>query len=184
MVRHMHIYNYKQNSQSPHHILDPDYTYHTSYEAEILYHFFKNLIIPQNINTMASIYIEYQVLPFLFVKYPFIYQKISPYILKEIMQYLDFGNANLYTNQTNMFFIIMFDVTSEQINTAFLNLKKHLIQKNFLYKNHNCQFDIKCGVYFSHTYIHPFEFYKCAQEQFNNTLKHEEIMISIKELSL
>ncbi len=65
MVRHMHIYNYKQNSQSPHHILDPDYTYHTSYEAEILYHFFKNLIIPQNINTMASIYIEYQVLPFL-----------------------------------------------------------------------------------------------------------------------
>ncbi len=75
----MHIYNYKQNSQSPHHILDPDYTYHTSYEAEILYHFFKNLIIPQNINTMASIYIEYQVLPFLFEKYPFIYQNFAIY---------------------------------------------------------------------------------------------------------
>ena len=48
--------------------------------------------------------------------------------------------------------------------------------KNILIEKTNT---IRSGLYFSHPYIDPYEFYNCAKEQFDNTINNNTIL-SIK----
>ncbi|MEG0368100.1 MAG: hypothetical protein RR585_14755 [Coprobacillus sp.] len=94
----------------------------------------------------------------------------------------DFGNANLFNDFSNTFFLTMFDVSEEQIQFAFLQLYQTITAKKLSYHHKDYTFDIHCGVYTSHAYISPHDFFMLSQEQFQNTMQHQSL-ISIKALT-
>lgn len=170
------MYKYNKTNSYSSHILDPDYSYHTSIQEEELYSFHKNLNIPQNVHNITGVYIQYNIIPFRYEQYPIAYIKSNQAIEKLIEQYLDFGHANLFSNQTNTFYLIMFDVNPNQLNQALLAMKLLITSKSIVYKNKECQFDIQYGIYNSHIFIHPYKLFYACKEQFENTLKHKTII--------
>lgn len=179
----MFIYNIKQNSNAPcYHILDPDYIYNTSLEQDLLYPYFKNLIMPQSVQTLLGIYMEYQIEDYSFQQYPQLYQKFTTAISEKIKQYLDFGCANLFINDTNSFFLTMFNVEANKAENAILSFIEDINKRHVEIKNKQHYFQIKSGLYFSHPYIDPYIFYNSSKQQFHNTICNNAF-ISIKPYS-
>ncbi|MCI9094495.1 MAG: hypothetical protein HFF36_12090 [Coprobacillus sp.] len=176
----MFIYNINQNSDAPHyHILDPDYIYNTYLEKNLLYPYFKNLVKPQNVYVILGIYMEYQIEDYSYQQFPQLYQKFAPSLENKIKKYLDFGCANLFNSNANYFFLTMFNVKETEVEKALLSFSKDINEKYFDRKNKYHYFRIRSGLYFSHPYIDPYEFYNCAKEQFDNTINNNTIL-SIK----
>ena len=180
MVMKMFIYNINQNSNAPHyHILDPDYIYNTHLEKNLLYSYFKSLIIPQKVDVILGIYMEYQIDDYPYQQYPQLYQKFAHSIEMKIKHYLDFGCANLFNSNANYFFLTMFNVEEVKIQNALLSFIEDINQKYFSRKNKHHYFHMRSGLYFSHPYINPYQFYNCAKEQFYNST-NTNALLSIK----
>lgn len=176
----MYIYNPNENITDNQLILNPDLPFHTSFQDENLNDFFRILTIPKNVKHLASIYIEYEFLPFLYEKYPDVYYKTSKNVQETVSEYFDFENAHIYHNHNNTFYIILFNVTMEQIVDTFTQLYQNLKKRKTLYHKHTSQFCIYCGVYLSSNLrIDPVAFYKSARVQFLNTQMHPHSFISI-----
>ena len=175
----MQIYNNK-NLTSSHHILDPDYKYNTTEDMRGLYSFFKDLSLPNDTTILISLYLSIQIVPFPYEQYPYIYQKFLPRIQETIRENLDFDNSMLYHLHHNNYYAVIVDRCENDITQDLFNLHQILSHKTFEYLNHQCHIQLKCGIYFSHIYIDPFEFYQCAKEQHNNTLQDPKTILSIK----
>lgn len=180
----MYIYNPNEETSFSQHILDPDQTYHTSHHQEKLYSFFKTLDKPKHIKQIIGIYMEFYVEPYLFEKNPYFYYKLSPKILEQIIHCLDIGHANLYIQDSQKFFLVMFDIHEEDLTKILIQFHHYLIEHSFIYHQHQCTIQMKCGVYFSHIGIHPYHFYTATKEQFESAFYHDNVIISMKHLSL
>lgn len=174
----MYIYINNKNTLSSH-ILDPDYTYHTSIFQDDLYDFYKNIQKPENIQKITGIYMQYQIIPFPFEKEPLAYENFHPLLVKMIHHFLDFSFANLYCHHTNAFYLVMFDTDQDQLCQSLLNLSKFLKQLKHTYHHRECVFKIQYGVYIAHKYISPFHLFQASQEQYENTVIHDSL-ISVK----
>lgn len=174
----MHIYN-KHDFFTTHHILDPDFQYHTILDEKIMYSFFKDLELPQDIKTLTGIYIKYHFYPLSYHLHPQNYIKLSEGILKTIKTYFDFGEANLYHDNDDTFFIVMFNIQEQDILNAIALFEKVIATKNITLKEHKSHLSFYYGIYFSHPFIHPFDFYHCTQSQYENTLKPHKSLISL-----
>lgn len=175
MVMKMYIYDNKQNAPSSH-ILDPDYSCHTSFHEEELYHFYKNVKMPNHIQTITGVYIQYQIIPINYEKDPLAYEKFAPLLQKMIVHFLNFGHANLLCNYTNSFYLIMFDIDVDELVFALLKLSSFLKQQTDTYHQIKCHFNVQYGVYSAHKYIHPYTLYNACKEQYENTIIHQSIM--------
>lgn len=176
----MHKNNNKHNIEILHHILDPDSQYHTMNDTKQLHAFFKNTIIPDNTRIIACIYFKYQISSFPYEQYPFLYPKLSAPIQKRLEKHLQFDKHNFYYDQHNLFFIVMVDIDEDTLLHQLYNIQHSLSKKTFVLRQDVCHIQIKCGIYFSHIYIDPYEFYRCAKEQFYNTLHHSKVSLSFK----
>lgn len=180
----MYIYNPDKNKSFQQLILNPDVSFHTSFHDENLNVFFRNLIIPKNVKTLVSLYIEYEFLPYLYEKYPDVYLKTSSVIQESIKKQFNYENAHLYHNYDNAFYLILFDVSEEEILKSFTALYQDLKKRKTIYHHHESEFRIYCGVYFSQNLkIDPVAFYKSAKHQFLNTQLHNHSIISILNLT-
>lgn len=175
----MKIYK-NDNSTSLHHILDPDHTYHTNEDTRKLYSFFKSLSFSNDPTILISLYVSFQIIPFPYEQYPYIYQKFIPGIQNNICKYLDFENATLCHLHHNIFYAVIADCCENDITKAVYHLHQVMSQKTFHYFGKDCTIQIKCGIYFSHIYIDPYEFYRCAKEQYFNTLNDPQTILSVK----
>lgn len=176
----MYFYNVKQNSKTIyHHILDPDYFYNIPTEKELLHPYFKNLIIPNEVSLMVGIYMEYEIQNIDVKMYPQLYQKCSSYIEKRIQKHLDFGCANLFNSNSHYFFLTMFNIDQKEVIDAVVRLRKDIIQLKSP-TDKKIKFQLRCGLYFSHPFIHPYDFFDACKEQFENTILNEKSFISCK----
>ena len=181
----MFIYNIKQNPEaSLNHILDPDYSYNNHSQSQILYPYFKNLIVPNPVESLIGIYIEIQISDIQYQKNPRPYIRSSPYIEKIIKKHLDFGWANLYNQNSNHFFLTMFNIDKEHLISALTNVYGEIKDKQFIYQDNQYSYQMKCGVFFSSPEIHPYDFYDCCQHAFLDTLHHSHCFISFYTHSL
>ena len=173
----MYIYNINFHSLSPcQHILDPDYQYHSNLEKDFLYAYFKNLIKPRGIHLIAGIYIKYEIDDFIYQQYPQFYEKAAKAIEDKIKNYLDFGNANLFNCNADFFFLTMFNIKEKDITDALLLLIKDINKRHFKKYNKMHYFHMKCGIYYSHPQIPPFEFYECSKKQYENIIQKDSLI--------
>lgn len=181
----MFIYNTKENKNDIcHHILDPDYVYNTYDERDTLYPYFKNLIIPNEVHFIVGIYIKYEILNINYQTHPQVYQKFSLPIQSKIQKYLDYGCANLFSNNANHYFLTMFNVEEDDVITSLIHLIENLKTKEFTYRDYHFQLQLKCGLYFSHPYIDPYQFYHNAKEQYLNIIDKPNTFISTQSYFL
>lgn len=180
----MHIYNPYKNSSYSELILDPDQPYHTSLDQQKLYFFFKNLEKPKDIKQIAGLYIEYLIEPYIYEQFPQFYHKFSNKIEDLIAEHFDFGNANLYHDCSQKFFIVMFDVEADDILKAYLNLNCFFHEHPFEYHHNQCLIQLKCGVSFAHPSIHPYQLYISSKSQFDMIVHKKKSIISMNHLLL
>lgn len=179
----MYIYNTKDHANHKfNHILDPDYVYNTYTEKDLLYDYFKTLNKPSDVYTITGIYITYELQNFSFENNPQLYDKLSQHLEKEIVTHLDIGHANLFNNHTNHFFITMFDIDENIIVLSTLQFINNFKQKSLQLHQKKCSFIFKIGLYFSHPYINPYDFYNSCKNQYENTLTDHHSLLSIKPL--
>lgn len=175
----MYIYNANKNKPQKYAILDPDFNYHNKRNEDQLYSFFKSLKIPSEVETITGIYIQYQITPYLYETHPYIYARFYTEILEQIQQHLDFGHANLFHEESNYFFMILFDVTEEEVCQAYLKIYQKINGNQFTYQKKKCRYKIKCGAYFSHKFINPYDLLQGTFDQLRHALQKEETMISL-----
>lgn len=179
----MYIYNIKQNKNALcNHILDPDYYYTSNIEEDILKDFFKQIILPESIEYLVGIYIKYEIKDMPYEKHTIMYEKFSKPLEDKIITYLDFGNANLFNHNSNHFFLVLFDTEEAHLLSSLINFTEDIQKRNFIYREKQCQFSIKIGVYFTYPYINALQFYYKSKEQYDNVLHNENTFISIKPL--
>lgn len=178
----MHIYNPCKDPTYSKLILDPDQPYHTSLDQQKLYFFFKKLKKPKEVQFVVGLYIEYFISPYIYEQTPQFYHKFSPIIEEKIAEKLNFGNANLYHDCSQKFFIVMFDTDINDILKAYLNLNQYFHNHPFQYHNHQCLIQMKCGVYFAHPGIHPYQLYMSSKNQFDMVINKEKSLISMNQL--
>ena len=179
----MHIYD-STNNQYQFPILDPDFSYqHIDYQKN-LYPFFKQLHIPSTVRFLTGIYIEYQIIPYHIEEYPQLYFYISKHLATKMNEFFDFGDAHLYYERSNFFFLVMFNTNEELIEIAFIQFHSYLKNKTFEYLHHTCSFQIKCGAYVSTINIHPYKLFDLAKEQCQQILSKDKTHISVYNLKL
>lgn len=176
----MKVYNINSIENTNNHILDPDYQYLENDSNYNLYHFFKQLTIPQNAKYLVGIYIELAIGEIIYENNSFIYEKFAHHIQEWIEKFLNFNDAELFNMNSNVFFLTMCDVPEEELVLACLKLNHDL--NNRAFDKHKLQ--IRAGIYFSGTLISPFLFYQLSKEQFANTLNHNGSLVSVKYFSL
>lgn len=164
----------------PYPILDPDYSYHTHIPKEKLYCFFKSLSKPHHIDFMSSIFIEFEVFPYSFHKHPHFYHHISDKLIEKLHTFLDYTDFNIFCHH-NLFYLTLFNVDENQLNQSLCNFHQYLQQHSFQYHNRECHFVLKCGIYHSHNFIDPYQFYQCAYNQYLN-LHHPDSFISVQKI--
>ncbi|MEG0366702.1 MAG: hypothetical protein RR585_07690 [Coprobacillus sp.] len=160
-------------------ILDPDNQDKVYQTNNYLHSYFKQLTIPQSVIYIIGIYIEFEIDQLLYEDNQLLYQNISKKILEVIQSHLDIGNAELLNMNSNFFFITMFDVLEDTLVLACLDLYKNLTSHT-LYEH---KINIHTGIYFSNTDIQAYQFFEMSKEQFENTLTHDQSLISVKYLS-
>ncbi|WP_028042279.1 hypothetical protein [Candidatus Stoquefichus massiliensis] len=180
----MYIYNPLKDLSYSELILDPDQSYHTSLDQQKLYFFFKNLKKPKDIDHIVGLYIEYLIEPYIYEQFPQFYHKFSPKIEECIVAQLNFGNANLYHDYSQKFFIVMFNATEDDILKAYLNLNHYFNKHPFEYHHHQCLIQLKCGAYFAQPGIHPYQLYISAKDQFDMIAHKEKSIISMNYFRL
>ena len=175
----MFIYNIKQNPEaSSNHILDPDYSYNNHSQSQILYPYFKNIIIPNQVDSLIGIYMKYQITDIQYQKNPRPYILSSPYIEKIIKKHLDFGWANLYNFNSDHFFLTMFNTDKEYLLSALIKVYNEIQNKQFIHNDKQYCYQIKYGIFFSDPEIHPYQLYDNCQHAFLDTLHHPNRFIS------
>ncbi|MEG0276794.1 MAG: hypothetical protein RR630_07185 [Coprobacillus sp.] len=173
----MKIYKANTLTDKQKHILDPDLQSY-DYEQE-LYSYFKQLTIPHNVCYIIGIYIQFDIDKIIYESNPNLYQKFSDRLKETIRKQLELYDGEILDTNTNTFFITMFDIPEETIVIACLNLHKTIHKKLFYQRT----LHIRTGIYFSHSKIKAYQFYKMSKDQFENTLKHDHSVISVKYIS-
>lgn len=180
----MYIYNIKQHSQSlQQHILDPDYEYNHHIERNIMHDYFKYMNKPTDVSFIVGIYIDYTITHLTYHQHPKLYEKFSSRLQAQLEKYFDFDYTGLFNGNSHYFFLTLFDISEEIILQHTLQFIKQMSQKHFSLFNQDTHIQLKVGIYFSHPYIHPYQFYDSCKKQYENTLLHQTTLLSVKSLS-
>lgn len=176
----MYIFNPIETNEREHLILSPDLESHTSFEDENFNIFFRNIELSKNVQKIVSIYMEYEIAPLVYEKYPQIYKKQAAKIQKMICQHLQFDYLNLFYNNKNYFYIVTCDITEDQLLENYMKLHQVLTKKTIIHNQKEFKFKLACGVYYSRNLkISPVDFYNNARRQFFNTQLHDQSLISV-----
>ena len=143
----MYIYKNSQNVLYP--ILDDKLVSHTLTKQDC-YHFFNNALHPDTFQAISCLYLQYQIIPFQFEKYPQIYTQTISYIQNIIIQYFDYNYANLMRETDCSFLLVFFDASTEKLYESVTQFNEYLSKKKFVFKHKKCEFEIHCGIYVSH----------------------------------
>lgn len=173
----MFIYNVKDHPLAiNNHILDPDYTYDSSMEKNFLQSYFKNLIKPSKINQVIGIYIKFEISHMSIHQNSHIYEISSNHIQKLLEKHLNYGYANLYNANSNLFFITMFDVDENILLSSLICFFNEIKKKRFESKHHTHQYMIQCGVCISNPFVQAIDFFNYSKTQYLNTLHHNTLL--------
>ena len=178
----MYIYNLNKTNNSSLPILDPDYNYDTLYSKENMRDFFKSIQKPEQTTFITGIYIQYHITPYLYENFTDFYYHFYQPIEDSIQEHFNFDYANLYSERSDSYFIVTFNITEQEISNAIDNLYQKLAHQTFTYHQNECEIQLKCGVYFSHVRINPFDFYQASKKQFDEILCKEQSFLSLQNL--
>ena len=64
----------------------------------------------------------------------------------------------------------------KDITDALLQLIKDINKRHFKKYNKMHYFHMKCGIYYSHPQIPPFEFYECSKKQYENIIQKDSLI--------
>ena len=169
----MFFYNVKQNQLSSfNHILDPDYFTNIPSSEELMYPYFKNLIIPSSIQHITGIYIHISIHNQDEKIKQHHYEKVCLQLQHYIEKYFDYCGANLFNSCYNYLFITMFNA-----NIRDLIESARLLESDIKRKSHS-KIILKFGIYYSNKFVNPYDLYNGAIDQYYNTLKNNKLLSS------
>ncbi|MCD7948866.1 MAG: hypothetical protein LUG12_01215 [Erysipelotrichaceae bacterium] len=160
-------------------LLNPDEYYHNYDIHNKMYSFYKTMDIPESIENIIGIHIRFEVKPFIYETNPIVYHNFNAKVLEKILHYFNDDNAYLYFDESNDFYLVMFDDTEDNLCNRIQQLYKEFKKSHYQYEKTDCSISIKTGIFIASKNVNAYYLYEASQNVLKSALKHPSTYISI-----
>ncbi|MCD7892906.1 MAG: hypothetical protein LUG60_04310 [Erysipelotrichaceae bacterium] len=162
-----------------HILLNPDEYYNDHDICSKLYDFYKSFDVSQNIDNIIGIHIRYEIQSYLYEMHPYVYRQLSSIILETVKHYFNNDNAYMYFDDSDYFYIVLFNETEENICHQFEDLYHECQRHMFKCQSNHYRVTMKAGIYFAKEDVNAYYLYDASKNTLEKALKHHQTYMSV-----